>query len=35
VSERVLGYSQMVGFVMIVSLVVYVTWNDLQRWVLG
>jgi membrane-associated protease RseP (regulator of RpoE activity) len=31
----VLGYSQMVGFVMIVSLVVYVTWNDLQRWVLG
>jgi len=35
VSERVLGYSQLVGFVMIVSLVVYVTWNDLQRWVLG
>lgn len=35
VSDRVLGYSQLVGFVMIVSLFVYVTWNDLQRWVLG
>ncbi|QDU84976.1 Regulator of sigma-W protease RasP [Planctomycetes bacterium Pla163] len=35
VSERVLGYSQLVGFVMIVSLVVYVTWNDIQRWIIG
>jgi regulator of sigma E protease len=35
VSERVLGYSQLVGFVMIISLVVYVTWNDIQRWVIG
>ncbi len=33
VSERVLGYSQMVGVVLILSLVVYVTYNDLMRWV--
>jgi regulator of sigma E protease len=33
VSERVLGYSQMVGVVMILSLLVYVTYNDLVRWV--
>jgi regulator of sigma E protease len=32
VSERVLGYSQMVGVVLIVSLMVYVTFNDIQRW---
>ena len=32
VSERVLGYSQMVGLVLIVSLMIYVTWNDIQRW---
>jgi regulator of sigma E protease len=34
VSERVLGYSQMVGVVLIVSLMVYVTFNDI-RWVWG
>lgn len=33
VSERVLGYSQIVGLVLIVSLMVYVTYNDLVRWV--
>jgi len=33
VSERVLGYSQIVGLVLIVSLMVYVTYNDLMRWV--
>ena len=33
VSERVLGYSQMVGLVLILSLMVYVTYNDLMRWV--
>ena len=32
VSERVLSYSQIVGLVLIVSLVVYVTFNDIQRW---
>lgn len=32
VSERVLGYSQMVGVVLILSLLVYVTYNDLVRW---
>jgi regulator of sigma E protease len=32
VSERVFGYSQMVGLVLILSLVVYVTYNDIQRW---
>ena len=32
VSERVLGYSQMVGIVLILSLMVYVTYNDLMRW---
>ena len=32
VSDRVLGYSQMVGLVLIVSLMVYVTFNDIQRW---
>ncbi|MBK7641815.1 MAG: RIP metalloprotease RseP [Planctomycetes bacterium] len=32
VSERVLSYSQMVGLVLLVSLVVYVTFNDIQRW---
>jgi regulator of sigma E protease len=31
VSERVLSYSQIVGLVLIVSLVVYVTFNDIQR----
>ena len=31
VSERVLGYSQMVGIVLILSLMVYVTFNDIRR----
>ena len=31
VSDRVLGYSQMVGLVLILSLMVYVTFNDIQR----
>lgn len=33
VSEKVFGYSQMVGLVLIVTLMVYVTYNDLMRWV--
>jgi len=33
VSERVLGYSQVVGVVLILSLMIYVTYNDLMRWV--
>lgn len=33
VSDRVLGYSQMVGIVLILSLFVFVTYNDLARWV--
>ena len=32
VSERTLGYSQVVGLVLIVSLMVYVTYNDVARW---
>lgn len=32
VSERVLGYSQVVGAVLILSLMIYVTYNDLVRW---
>jgi regulator of sigma E protease len=32
VSERVLGYSQMVGVVLILSLMVFVTYNDLIRF---
>ena len=31
VNERILGYSQMVGLVLILGLVVFVTFNDLQR----
>jgi regulator of sigma E protease len=31
VSDRVLGYSQMVGVVLILSLLVYVTYNDILR----
>ncbi len=34
VSDRVLGYSQMVGLVLILSLMVYVTFNDIQRFFL-
>lgn len=32
VSERVLSYSQMVGIVLIVSLMVWVTYSDVMRW---
>jgi len=32
VSMRVLGYSQIVGVVVIISLMIYVTYNDLVRW---
>jgi len=31
VSERVMGYSQMVGIVLILSLMVYVTFNDIRN----
>lgn len=34
VSERVLAHSQMVGVVLIVSLMVYVTFNDVMRWII-
>ncbi len=34
VSNRVLGYSQMVGVVLLLSLMVYVTYNDIVRWFL-
>jgi regulator of sigma E protease len=33
VSNRVLGTSQAVGVVLLISLMVYVTYNDLVRWV--
>ena len=32
VSERTFGYSQVVGMVMIMSLMVYVTYQDIVRW---
>ena len=32
VSDRVLGYSQMVGLVLILSLMVFVTYNDINRF---
>ncbi len=32
VSERVFGYSQVVGLVLILTLLVYVTYNDIMRW---
>jgi regulator of sigma E protease len=32
VSERVMGWSQTVGVVLVVSLMVYVTYNDLVRY---
>lgn len=32
VSERTLGYSQVVGLVLIMTLMVYVTYNDVARW---
>ncbi|MEM7309755.1 MAG: RIP metalloprotease RseP [Planctomycetota bacterium] len=34
VSEKVLVYSQMVGLVLILSLLIYITYQDLVRWVL-
>ncbi len=34
VSEKVMGYSQLVGLVMIVSLMIYVIKNDIVRWIL-
>lgn len=34
VSERAFGYSQVVGLVMIMSLMVYVTYQDIVRWIL-
>ena len=33
VSNRVLGTSQAIGVVLLISLMVYVTYNDLVRWV--
>ncbi len=33
VSERILTYSQVVGLVLLLSLIVFVTYNDLTRWV--
>jgi regulator of sigma E protease len=33
VSRRTLEYSQMVGVVLLLTLMVYVTYNDLVRWV--
>jgi regulator of sigma E protease len=35
VSERVFSYSQVVGMVFIVLLMVFVTFNDLRRWLVG
>jgi len=35
VSERIHGYSQLVGVVLIVSLMVYVTFNDVVRWIVN
>lgn len=32
VSERILGYSQMVGIALILSLMVFATFNDVRRW---
>ena len=32
VSERTFGYSQVIGMVMIMSLMVYVTYQDIVRW---
>lgn len=34
VSEKTLGYSQVIGLVLILSLMVYVTYNDIARWFL-
>jgi regulator of sigma E protease len=35
VSDRVFGYSQLVGIVLILSLMIFVTFNDLRRWAPG
>jgi regulator of sigma E protease len=35
VSERIHGYSQLVGVVLLVSLMVYVTFNDVMRWIVN
>ncbi|MEQ8764748.1 MAG: RIP metalloprotease RseP [Planctomycetota bacterium] len=35
VSERVLGYSQVAGLIIILALMLYVTYNDIQRWILN
>ena len=35
VSERTLGYSQVVGLVMLLSLMIYVTYQDVLRWIIG
>lgn len=32
VSDRVMGYSQLVGLVVILTLMVFVTFNDINRW---
>ena len=34
VSERTLGYSQAVGLVLLLSLMIYVTYQDVVRWIL-
>ncbi|MDP6956250.1 MAG: site-2 protease family protein, partial [Planctomycetota bacterium] len=33
VSEKVFGYSQLAGLVVILSLMLYVTYNDIMRWI--
>jgi regulator of sigma E protease len=33
VSEKVFGYSQMAGLIVILSLMLYVTYNDIMRWI--
>ncbi len=35
VNERVLGYSQVAGLIIILALMLYVTYNDIQRWILN
>lgn len=34
VSERTLGYSQVIGLVLLMSLMIYVTYQDVVRWIL-
>ena len=33
VSEKIFGYSQMAGLIVILSLMLYVTYNDIMRWI--